>query len=253
MQLGLVTYMWGAEWDLGTLLKNCRASGFGGVELRSGHKHGVEPAIGKAARESVARQFEDAGITLVGLGSACEYHSPDQRILQKNIDETKAFIELAHDVGASGVKVRPNGLPRETPEGKTLEQIGKSLAQLAAFGAGYGQEIRLEVHGRDTSSPERIRKIMEIADHDNARVCWNSNPEDLTGRGLEYHFNLLKDYLGQTVHIHDLTSSYPWRKLFELLKGAKYDGWTLVEEGEPTQDPVRVMKYYRLLWETMAS
>ena len=49
------------------------------------------------------------------------------------------------------MKVRPNGLPKEVPEEKTLEQIGKALRQVAAFGAGYGQEIRLEVHGRDTS------------------------------------------------------------------------------------------------------
>ena len=28
MQLGLVTYMWGADWDLPTLIKNCEATGF---------------------------------------------------------------------------------------------------------------------------------------------------------------------------------------------------------------------------------
>ena len=43
MQLGLVTYMWGADWDLPTLIKNCQLTGFRGVELRTAHKHGVEP------------------------------------------------------------------------------------------------------------------------------------------------------------------------------------------------------------------
>jgi sugar phosphate isomerase/epimerase len=252
MQLGLVTYMWGAEWDLAALIKNCQATGFAGVELRSGHKHGVEPTLGKQARRDVAHRFEDTGVTLVGLGSACEYHSPDVKTLAKNIDESKAFIELSHDVGASGVKVRPNGLPTEVSEEKTLEQIGKALRQVAAFGAGYGQEIRLEVHGRGTSDLARIRRIMEIADHENARVCWNSNAEDLAGRGLRHNFKLVEKYLGQTVHIHDLITSYPWRELFGLLKDARYKGWTLLEEGQPTQDPIRVMRYYRLLWESMA-
>jgi sugar phosphate isomerase/epimerase len=252
MQLGLVTYMWGAEWDLPTLIKNCLATGFAGVELRSGHKHGVEPSLSKPARADVAKRFEDSGIELVGLGSACEYHSPEAKVLQKNIDETKAFIELAHDVGATGVKVRPNALPSGVPEGKTLEQIGRALGQLAQFGAGYGQEIRLEVHGRGTSELAEIRRIMDIANHEGARVCWNSNAEDLAGQGLAHNFRLVEKYLGETVHIHDLTSSYPWRDLFALLKHSKYAGWTLLEEGQPTSDPIRVMKYYGLLWQTLA-
>jgi hypothetical protein len=37
--------------------------------------------------------------------------------------------------------------------------------------------------------------------------------------------------------------------LFGLLKASGFEGWTLLEEGAATADPIRVMKYYRLLWE----
>lgn len=252
MQLGLVTYMWGADWDLPTLLNTCRLTGFRGVELRSGHKHGVEPTLDGAARRDVARQFAEAGIELVGFGTACEFHSPDPAVVRKNIDETKAFIELAHDCSSGGVKVRPNGLPQEVPVRKTLEQIGRALNEVAAYGDGYGVQIRLEVHGKGTSDLRHIKTIMDVADHPNATVCWNSNPGDLDGDGLEHNFNLVKDRLG-TIHIHDLISSYPWQELFNLLKGAGFEGWTLVEEGKTTSDPVRVMQYYRLLWERMTA
>jgi sugar phosphate isomerase/epimerase len=251
MQLGLVTYMWGAEWDLSTLIKNCQATGFRGVELRTSHKHRVEPSLSALARADVQQRFADSGVTLVGLGSACDFHSPDAEVLAKNIQDAKEFIKLSHDVGGSGVKVRPNGLSKDVPAEKTLEQIGSALRQVAEFGAGYGQEIRLEVHGRETSNLAMIRRIMEIADHDNARVCWNSNAEDLSGNGIEHNFELVRNFLGHTLHIHDLISDYPWRTLFRLLKNARYAGWTLLEEGEPTADPIRVMRYYRLLWETM--
>lgn len=93
---------------------------------------------------------------------------------------------------------------------------------------------------------------MDEANHPGAVVCWNSNETDLAGAGLEANFKLVKDTLGATVHIHDLISDYPWRQLFALLKRANYAGWTLLEEGNPTADPVRVMKYYRLVWETLA-
>jgi sugar phosphate isomerase/epimerase len=252
MQLGLVTYMWGAEWDLPTLIKNLRLTGFAGVELRSGHKHGVEPSLAADERRRVAMAFRENEIELVGLGTACEYQSPDPAVLKKNIEDTKAFIKLAHDCGATGVKVRPNGLPKEVPVQKTLEQIGRALGEVAVFGAGYGMQIRLEVHGQGTDKLEHIRAIMDVADHPSATVCWNSNPADLEGRGLEHNFNLVKDRLG-TIHIHDLVSSYPWSELFALLKSAGFEGWTLLEEGDPTADPIRVMKYYRLLWERMTA
>jgi len=252
MQLGLVTYMWGAEWDLPTLIENCAQTGFAGVELRSTHKHGVEPTLSADERRDVAARFADSPVELVGLGSACEYHSPDPAELQKQIEETKAFIRLAHDCGSTGVKVRPNGLPEGVPVERTLEQIGRSLAEVAAYGEGYGVGIRLEVHGRGTAELPHIKTIMDAADHPGVVVCWNCNDTDMAGEGLEFNFNLVKDRLG-TIHIHDLISDYPWRDLFALLKGAGFEGWTLLEEGAPTADPIRVMKYYRLLWETLAA
>jgi hypothetical protein len=48
-------------------------------------------------------------------------------VLKKNIEETLAFIRLCHDIGGSGVKVRPNNLPAAVPVEKTLEQIGRRL------------------------------------------------------------------------------------------------------------------------------
>jgi sugar phosphate isomerase/epimerase len=251
MQLGLVTYQWGADWDLPTLIGNCEKTGFRGVELRTTHKHGVEPSLDAAARKEVARRFANSQVELVGLGTTSEYHSPDAAVLRKNIEETKAFIRLTHDVGGSGVKVRPNGLPAGVPPARTIEQIGKALDEVAAFGEGYGIEIRLEIHGRGTSEISNIRKIMDVSKHPGSKLCWNCNGEDLAGAGLAANFNSVKERLG-TVHIHDLISDYPWKELFGLLKAANFQGWTLLEEGAKTDDPIRVMRYYRLVWETMA-
>lgn len=250
MQLGLVTYMWGADWDLPTVLKNCRLTGFEGVELRTGHKHGVELALAAEARRDVARQFTESGVTLVGLGTACEFHAADPAVVKKNMDEAKAFVQLCHDCGGTGVKVRPNGLPKEVSLATTLAQIGACLQELAEYGEGFGVQIRLEVHGKGTQEVPHIKTIMDAAPHPGAQVCWNCNPSDLDGPGLEANFKLVQKRLG-TIHIHDLISSYPWQPLFDLLNAAGFDGWTLVEEGKTTSDPIRVMQYYRLLWARM--
>lgn len=242
MRFGLVTYQWGADWDLPTLLSNCSKAGVFGVELRTTHKHGVEPTLNAAQRSDVKARFADSPVTLVGLGSAEEFHSPDADKLAAAIEATKAFIKLSHDVGGSGVKVRPNDLPADVPREKTIEQIGRALNEVAAFGSDYGQQVRLEVHGGKTSPLPVIAEIMEVADHANAVVCWNSNEEDLKGGGLGENFKLVQKRLGATTHVHDLAGdSYPYSELFALLKAANYEGWILEEASSSPSDRVAAL------------
>jgi len=186
-------------------------------------------------------------VQLMGLGSAFDFHTPDQDKLKKDIAATKDYIVLAHDVGATGVKVRPNGLPKEVPQEKTLEQIGKALRELGEFAEGYGQVIRLEVHGAGTSLLPNIKKIIDDADHKNVGVCWNSNQSDLEGQGFDHNFNLVKDKIF-SVHMRDLfLEEYPFRKLLARLNEIHFTGFCLAEI-PPSSDPVRVMKYLRALW-----
>jgi sugar phosphate isomerase/epimerase len=242
MRFGLVTYQWGADWDLPTLLANCEKAGALGVELRTTHKHGVEPSLNDNERRDVKARFADSPVTLVGLGSAEEFHSPDSSKVAAAIEATKAFVKLSHDVGGSGVKVRPNDLPPDVPREKTIEQIGKALNAVGAFGADYGQQIRLEVHGRGTAALPVIAAIMEVADHPNVAVCWNSNAEDLRGDGLAHNFKLVEKRLGATTHVHDLAGdSYPYREFFALLKAADYEGWILEEASDNPPDRVAAL------------
>ena len=247
MKLGMVTYNLGKDWDVPTIIKNCEAAGFEGVELRTTHAHKVEVGLSPADRETVKRRFADSKVALYGLGSAFDYHTPDQAKLRRDIEATKAYIQLAYDVGASGVKVRPNGLPKEVPVEKTLEQIGRSLREIAEFGAQHGQVIRLEVHGSGTSLLPNIRRILDVADHKNLGACWNSNQTDLEGEGFDHNFNLVKHQIVE-VHLRDIfLTEYPWRRLLNGLVAAGYQGFCMAEIPE-SSDPVRVMRYFRSLW-----
>jgi sugar phosphate isomerase/epimerase len=109
-KVGLVTYNLAKDWDIETIIEHCTATQFTAVELRTTHAHGVEVSLGKDARAEVKRRFADSPVVLASLGSAFEYHSLDRDELRANIDGTKEYALLARDVGAEGIKVRPNGL-----------------------------------------------------------------------------------------------------------------------------------------------
>jgi sugar phosphate isomerase/epimerase len=251
LHFGMVTYMWGAKWDVPTLLENLAKTNVLGVELRTSHAHGVEPSLNADQRAEVKKRFADSPVKLVGLGSAEEYHKPDPAAVQRAIENTKAFVKLSHDVGGSGVKVRPNDLPKGVPVEKTIEQIGKALNACGAFAADYGQQIRLEVHGGASKLPV-IKQIMDVADHPSVGVCWNSNNSDLDQPGLEHNFNLVKARLGNTAHVRPLdTPGYPWADLVALFVRANFRGWLLLEAGGTPADPIAALKQQRELFESM--
>jgi sugar phosphate isomerase/epimerase len=244
LKLGTVTYNIAKDWDVPTIIKNLTEAGFDAVELRTTHKHGVEISMTPAQRAEVRKQFEGSAIKIGGLGTTCEFHSPDSAVVRKNIDETKEWIRLAQDLGSPSVKVRPNGLPKGVPEEKTLEQIGKSLAECGAFARDHGVVVQLEVHGAETQRVPRIRKIFDYGgNHPAVRACWNSNPTDLLDGGFDDNFALLKNQIGQ-IHMRDLFEEYPFRKLITNLAQMNFQGYCFAEIPE-SADPVRVLKYFR--------
>ncbi len=252
MQLGLVTYQLAQSWEIDTIIQNCSETGFSAVELRTQHAHGVEPEMPKAARSEVRKRFEDSSVRLVGLGSTCEYHAVDPAEVRTQIETTKRFAELAADVGAIGVKVRPNGLQEKEGVAKeaTLEQIGRSLAECGAAAQDLGVEVWLEVHGRDTAHPPHIHRIMEVCDHPSVGICWNSNPQDVVNGSVAEYFELLRPWL-RSCHINELWKpEYPYAELFSLLNQAGYDRFTLAEIPE-SAEPIRLMRYYAALWNAL--
>jgi hypothetical protein len=249
MSFGLVSYMVAHDWDLPTLIANCEKADVLGVELRTTHKHGVEPSLNATQRTEVKKRFADSRVTLVGLGSNENFDNPDPAILRKSIDTAKKFVKLAHDLGTDGVKVKPDSFHKDVPREKTIQQIGESLLELGKFAADYGQQIRLEVHGQCADLPT-IKSIIDIANHPNVAVCWNSNNRDLRDDGLERNFNRVRSRFGNTCHVRRLdTTDYPFPRLIELLVKSDYRGWVLLEDGKPDQDRIKELIEQRKLFE----
>jgi hypothetical protein len=78
----------------------------------------------------------------------CEFHSTEQAVVRRNVESCQRFCQLVSDIGGRGVKVRPNDLPQGVPTERTLEQIGRALAECGRTANDTNTEIWVEVHGR---------------------------------------------------------------------------------------------------------
>jgi sugar phosphate isomerase/epimerase len=247
LKIGLMTYTLGKDWDIEIIIKNCTEAEWKSVELRTTHAHKVEITLNAEQRAAVKKRFQDSPLETISLASACAYHSPDPAELKKNIEETKAFVLLAQDIGATGIRVFPNAFTEGVDKEKTMQQIGKALAEVGQFGHDHGVEIRVCVHGKGTNSVPVIKKIIDYSGSPYVYVNWNCDASDAEGEGFTANFNSVKDRI-KGVHMHELTDpKYPYRLFFKLLSDSGYKGYCNAEVDQSCE-PVRFMKYYRTLF-----
>lgn len=252
MKLGLVTYQWAKDWDLPTLIANCEKTGYLGVELRVDHAHKVETNLSANQRAEVKKRFADSPVDCIGYGANFEYHSPDPAALRKNIEGTKEYIKLCKDIGATGIKVKPNGIPAEVSREKTIAQIAASLNEVGKFAQDFGQLVRVEVHGNISQEIPNMRAIFEQVTEKNVKMCWNCNDQDLLPPGLEPNFNSVKKWFGDTVHVREFNvGEYPYQQLMNLFTGIKYDGWILLEARTEPADKIAAMNEQMQLFKNM--
>jgi len=254
MRFGLVTYLWGKDWDLPTLIRNCEKAKALGVELRTQHAHKVEANLSQQQRKEVKKRFKDSPVVLVGMGCNFAFHYPDPARVKQEIEEAKQYVKLSYDCGGSGLKVKPNGLVKGVPVEKTCEQIAKSLNTLGRYAADYKQEIRVEVHGNGTKDLPIMKKIFDQVTEPSVGICWNCNHQDSEGGGLEYNFNLVKNRFATTCHIHatnDKKYPYPYQQLMNLLVRMDYKGWILLEAHGKPENPVKALTEQSKIWNKM--
>lgn len=252
MKFGLVTYLWGKDWNLPALIRNCQRAGVYGVELRVDHAHGVSPRLNSRERSEVRMRFEQSPVELVGFGTNYAFHYTDKEELQASLQGAKEYVRLSYELGGGGVKVKPNALPDGVPVEQTIKQIGESLNDLGEYAGSFGQEIRVEVHGRETSRLPIMKRIFDVVDQPSVGVCWNCNDADLEGEGLEHNFNLVKNDFSQIIHIRELNQGdYPYQQLFNLMAGMNYDGWILLEARTNPGDRIKALEEQKSLFKEM--
>ncbi len=253
MRYGLTSYQWGMEWDIPALIANCTRAKALGLEIRTGakYRHGVEPDIAASRRREVKRMFAGSPVRLIGIASPVKFDSPDSSELAASIESGKAHVKLARDVGASGVRVFPNAFHPGVPQQKTIDQIARSLNELGRFAADYGQKIRIENHGA-AGRLVTLAEIFKQVEPKNVVIKLNGDARDTADGGFAANFALIKDRLGDTLHMHDLSDrKFPYQLQFDLLARQGWQGWCLVERSDKVPDRLQGLIEERVQFEQM--
>ncbi|MFE0760998.1 sugar phosphate isomerase/epimerase family protein [Streptomyces smyrnaeus] len=174
-------------------------SGFHGVELRAHPEEPVHPGLGRDERQQVVRQFAESGIRpLCVAGYPRMADSGDDAPV---LDEVRALVELAHDLGAPYVRVFPGGGPdRATGDATAVRR----LRQAAAIAAGLGVRVLLETHDSHSTGADAAR-VLDAVDHPGAGALWDVMHTWRGGEEPEETYRLLGPHLGY-VQVKDIAS-----------------------------------------------
>jgi sugar phosphate isomerase/epimerase len=253
MRFGFTSYQWGSDWDIPTMIANLvRAKAFS-TELRTSarYAHGVELTIGAGQRAEVREQFADSPVQLVGLALAERLDSPDPAKLREQIENTKGYVKLSHDIGGHGVRVVPNDFHPDVPQEKTIAQISGALNQLGKFAADYGQRIRLENHGT-AGDLVTLKKIMDGVDQQNVRIKLNGDRRDAAD--LTQRIHAVVKYLDDTLHFHELgRGDFPYQLQSDILIDAGWEGWWQLEASSKPPDRLQALIEQRRLYDEMVA
>ena len=252
-RFGFTTYQWGKDWDIPALIENCSRAEVYGVELRTSqsYAHGVELELSVRQRAEVKKRFADSPVTVVGVATSERFDSPEPAELKAAIETAKAYLMLSRDIGGSGVRVFPNSFHDGIPREQTIAQIADSVNIVGAFAADCGQQVRLEAHGNVGELPT-LRAIMDQVDQPSVRLKLNSSMKDTEGEGFEHNFNLVKNLLGDTLHLHNLKDvEFPYQQQMDLLVTMGWTGWQLLEVSNEVPDRVEALIEQREIWDQM--
>jgi sugar phosphate isomerase/epimerase len=253
LKFGFTTYQWGVDWDLPTLITNCAKAGVTGLEVRTDehNKHGIELDLSKAQRAEVKKRFEPSSVKLITVNCGERYDYVDPAAAKAAVEKSKAYVLLAHDTGARGIRVFPNDLHKEVPEAQTIAQIAECLNAVGRFAKDYNQIIRLENHG-SAGRLTTLRKVMDQVDQKNVRIKLNSDPRDNAAGDFAQNFALVKDRLDDTLHMRPYRdTAFPYQLQFDLLIDMGWSGWCVVEESVKVPDRAQALIEEHQMWEQM--
>jgi sugar phosphate isomerase/epimerase len=225
VKLSLLTYNLAREWDLTKLAVVARVNGFAGLEFRAeaGHQHGVELERTADERRAIRDRLEDAYLEAVCIGTGCRYESPDLAQRQAMIDRTKRFVELAHDIGCRRVRVFGNNIPAGVRRDDCVSYVAESLRALGEFASEYGVDVLLEMHGQ-FNYWGFARTAVDLANHPRVALVYNCDRKDLVAGSVATTYGQVRQHV-RHVHLHELTSGFPYPELFALLRADGYDGY----------------------------
>ena len=164
-------------WPYDTVLARAREYGFDGFEVRGllGEMNLLQlPEFQPGQRAETLRKAGDAGLEIMMLMTSCKFSSAEAAERQANLDEAKANMDLARELGVDKIRVYGGRIAADVDKQAAYGWVAENLSTLAEYGQSVGVHPAIETHD-DFVDTNLVRDILARADHPFLKVLWDSH------------------------------------------------------------------------------
>jgi sugar phosphate isomerase/epimerase len=189
------------DWD--AVLAAAVRYGYDGVEPRAQaqHGHGIETTTTSDERAAIRQKAEAASIAVSCLATSCRYALADEGALDRMMDESRALIRLAGDIGAPCMRVFGGSLPEDMARDDAVRQVADCLASLAPDARAAGVTLCIETHD-SWCDARHLARVVERAAHPNVAVNWDIMHPYRADMTIDDAFAAIGAYV-RHAHFHD--------------------------------------------------
>ena len=225
------------ELSLQEALDLAKRHGYDGLEPRTDgkQKHGVEVSADKAQRAEIRKMAEASGIALCCVAASIKYSDPLETA--SRVEQTRAYIDLASDVGSPCLRVFGGPIPSGMPRAQSADAIVEALKHISDHAWKKQVTVCVETHD-DWCDPEDLADVLRRVNHPAVACNWDiMHPVRVANTSMVAAGTILRNYI-KHVHIHDCVNNGIYigfthigegvidhKAAVEVLQSLNYDGY----------------------------
>lgn len=260
-------------WSWKTVLDQADRLGYAAIELRGVAGEMDLPKVPELSGSRLAdtkKELAARGLVISDLGASANMHQKDAAAREKQFDEGRRFIDLAHAMGVKYVRMFPDKVPEGEARDEVIERIVEGFQQMAAHAKPAGVVVLVESHGDFTNSRD-LERILTGVGSDAFALLWDAHHTFVAGKEKPGDTHAaLKRWIRHT-HLKDSrpegadrryvltgTGEVPVKDQVEVLAGAGYPGYYCLEwekkwHPEIEEPEIAFPHYARVMGEYLAA
>jgi sugar phosphate isomerase/epimerase len=232
------------RWGWKSILESADRLGYAGLELRgiAGEMDlSKVPELQGTRLSGTKGDLAALGLVITDLGASARMHEKDKAVRDRQLDEGRRFIDLAHALGVPYVRMFGDKLPPDEPRDEVMKRVVEGFQQMAALARAARVTVLIESHGDFTRSAD-LEAIFAGVDSEAFALLWDAHHTFVSGQeapdvtwkrlGSRVRHTHLKDSVpegNERRYVLTGTGQVPVREQVRVLAAGGYQGFYCFE------------------------